>query len=249
MPLSATRTLTTFRYALYFDGVDDYVGNASFPNPDRPFTIAAWFNPVRPPPNYAMGLAGFSFIRGAGDGTTRYLMYNAYAEVIFWGYDADIKDGYGIIASPFVWHYASVSYVDDCNLRLSVDGIFRTSPLKPGCLSTAQGNEYNIGRAYLVWQRWFYGHIAQVLIYSRSLSDSEVKFNYDNPDNPVRNGLILWLKAQPDYIKDIDGDGLLEWVDLSGCNNHGKIYGARLVEIIRTPLRTLATTRALVAVR
>ena len=77
----------------------------------------------------------------------------------------------------------------------------------------------------------------QLLIYSRVLSDSEIAWNYWNPDNPVRNGLVIWLQADPQYIMDIDGDGVLEWVDLSGSGNHGKIYGARLVELIRTPAR------------
>jgi len=82
----------------------------------------------------------------------------------------------------------------------------------------------------------------QLLVYSRVLSDSEIAWNYRNPDNPVRNGLIVWLQADPQYIMDIDGDGVLEWVDLSGSGNHGKIYGARLVELIRAPMRLLTTS-------
>jgi hypothetical protein len=75
------------------------------------------------------------------------------------------------------------------------------------------------------------------MIYSRILSETEISWNYVNPDNPIRNGLVLWLRAHPDYIKDIDGDGVLEWIDLSGFNNHGKIYGATLVKLIRDPVR------------
>jgi hypothetical protein len=78
---------------------------------------------------------------------------------------------------------------------------------------------------------------ACVLIYSRPLSDSEITWNYSNPDNPIRNGLVLWLQAHPDNIRDIDGDGVLEWLDLSGYGNHGKIYGATLVKLIRDPVR------------
>jgi hypothetical protein len=91
--------------------------------------------------------------------------------------------------------------------------------------------------------------VSQFQFYSRPLSDQEIQWNYINPDNPVRNGLVLWLKADPAYVKDIDGDGLLEWLDLSGFNNHGKIYGARLVELIRTPARTLPVARALPVAR
>jgi hypothetical protein len=89
----------------------------------------------------------------------------------------------------------------------------------------------------------------QLLIYTRALTDSEITWNYNNPDNPVRSGLVVWLQAHPDNIRDIDGDGVPEWLDLSGFSNHGKIYGARLVELIKTPARTLTATRTLPVAR
>ena len=57
--------------------------------------------------------------------------------------------------------------------------------------------------------------------------------------------MVLWLQAHPDYIRDIDGDGVLEWVDLSGYNNHGKIYGAQLVELVKARSRVLKPVRVL----
>ena len=89
----------------------------------------------------------------------------------------------------------------------------------------------------------------QLLVYTRDLSDSEVQWNYLYPDNPVRNGLYVWLQADPNYIKDIDGDGVLEWVDLSGYGNHGKVYGAMLVELVKTAKMVLTPARVLKAVR
>jgi hypothetical protein len=89
----------------------------------------------------------------------------------------------------------------------------------------------------------------QLLIYTRALSDSEVAWNYLYPDNPIRDGLVLWLQADPNYVKDIDGDGVLEWVDLSGYNNHGKIYGATLIQPVKAPRRVLAPARVLPPVR
>jgi hypothetical protein len=90
---------------------------------------------------------------------------------------------------------------------------------------------------------------SQLLIYTRDLSDSDIAWNTKYPDNPVRNGLFVWLKADPQYVKDIDGDGVLEWVDLSGYGNHGKIYGAQLVELVKTHKRLLAPVRILTPVR
>jgi len=93
--------------------------------------------------------------------------------------------------------------------------------------------------------REFYGFIAEVLIYSRALSAEEVAWNYRYPWNPIRNGLVLYLTAHPSYVKDIDGDGVFEWLDLSGFGNHGKIYGATLVEVIKSPSRILSPSRVI----
>jgi len=89
----------------------------------------------------------------------------------------------------------------------------------------------------------------QLLVYTRDLADKDIEWNFKNPDNPIRNGLYVWLQAHPDYVKDIDGDGVLEWVDLSGNNNHGKIYGAQLVELVKAVKRVLTPARVLKAVR
>jgi hypothetical protein len=91
--------------------------------------------------------------------------------------------------------------------------------------------------------------VSQFLFYSPALSDSEIQQNYVNPDNPTRDGLVLWFKADPAYIKDIDGDGVLEWLDLSGHGNHGKVYGAQLVELVKVPVRVLNPARLLTPVR
>jgi hypothetical protein len=89
----------------------------------------------------------------------------------------------------------------------------------------------------------------QLLIYTRDLSDSDIAWNVNYPENPVRNGLYVWLQADPQYVKDIDNDGVLEWLDLSGFGNHGKIYGAQLVQLVRPAQRLLTPSRILSVVR
>jgi len=64
---------------------------------------------------------------------------------------------------------------------------------------------------------------AQLLVYNRVLSQSEIIHNYRNPNNPVRDGLILWLDA-----RNVSGN---KWYDLSGYGNHGTIYGAIQVSL------------------
>jgi len=91
----------------------------------------------------------------------------------------------------------------------------------------------------------------QLLIYKdKALSDSEVEWNYKYPDNPIRDKLFVWLRADPNNIRDIDGDGVLEWIDLSGYNNHGKIYGgAQLVQPVKSAIRILPKARILKVLR
>jgi hypothetical protein len=84
-----------------------------------------------------------------------------------------------------------------------------------------------------------------VLYYSIPLTDAQINQIIANPDNPMRNGLIAWFKADPQYVKDIDNDGVLEWVDLSGYGNHGKIYGAQLVQLVKASARALTPARVL----
>jgi hypothetical protein len=52
--------------------------------------------------------------------------------------------------------------------------------------------------------------------------------NMKTPDDPVRDGLKLYYSVKLRNIRDVDHDGVLEILDLSGYNNHGKIYGAKL---------------------
>jgi hypothetical protein len=91
--------------------------------------------------------------------------------------------------------------------------------------------------------QFFLGFIAQVLIYSRALSGSEIQYNYQNPNNPITNGLVLWLQADPKYISGNT------WLDLSGYGNNGTIYNAQLIQLEKTPARVLNVNRVLGAVR
>jgi len=76
-------------------------------------------------------------------------------------------------------------------------------------------------------------YVYQVLVYNRALSSAEVAQNYNNPDSPVKDGLVLWLQADPAYIQGST------WVDLSGNGNDATIYGAQLVQLIKPPIAIL----------
>jgi hypothetical protein len=74
--------------------------------------------------------------------------------------------------------------------------------------------------------RFFQGFIAQVLIYKdKALSVFEIQHNMLNSNNPVRDGLVLWLDVRAcDASKNI-------CYDLSGNGNHGTMYNVSIVTL------------------
>jgi hypothetical protein len=245
MPLTPKRTLRTFRYAMYFDGVDDYVRTVSTISLSTPITVVVWFSHID---KYNM----LTLVANSGAGLSA-LGFRFFVNTYF-SQDRRlvIEVGTGSLGSKLVssvnavqpvWNYGVV-VVNGGSSLLWLNG----QKVVSGSLLDFTKTDY-IFIGIMAVAYCFIGYIAQVLVYSRALSDSEILWNYLYPDNPVRNGLVLWLKADPQYIKDIDNDGILEWLDLSGYNNHGKIYGASLVQLIKTHNRTLTPVRVLTPVR
>jgi len=110
------------------------------------------------------------------------------------------------------------------------------------------GTNYNVYLGYLSGNR-LCGYIYCAMIYNRVLSGTEIARLYSNPDFNPADGLVLWLKAHPDNVRDVDGDGIMEWIDLSGYSNHGKIYGAALTEVVKDPIAVGQPKRILSVVR
>jgi hypothetical protein len=68
-------------------------------------------------------------------------------------------------------------------------------------------------------------YVASIMGYSRALSVSEITHNMLNPNNPVRDGLVLWLDARAcDPAAGV-------CYDLSGTGNHGTMYNVRVVDL------------------
>jgi hypothetical protein len=246
MPLQATRVLSVpFEYAMYFDGVDDYVlvSSPSINQLGLSFSVMAWINYFR--------LLDLSGCAEKYSNVASKRITGVWSNVwVFNIADVRLFSG-GLLAklppvSLGAFHFVGFSrslgksitvFVDDGFISYSDPGTDETNtlPLNIG------GNVCFAGEAL--------GYIAQVLAYTRDLSSDEIRQNYNYPDSPVKNGLILWLRADPQYVKDIDGDGILEWLDLSGCNNNSKIYGAQLVQLIRSHSRVIQAQRVLSCAR
>jgi len=86
-----------------------------------------------------------------------------------------------------------------------------------------------------------YGYVR---IYSRALTAEEILWNFYYPDNPVRNGLVLWL-----HWDSIDTASNM-WYDKSGFGNHATLYNNPVKEdILLPPKRVLNPSRTLTPVR
>jgi len=244
MPLPPRRVLRSFKYAMYFDGIDDYVrmslpssltGSASF---TVMFCLSFYFQPSRiwvlwygTPGTYT----AVHFLINP-DGFTQFGFFGGVQNTFY-------VNSYEKVFTFYATRYDNISSLLESFIngnKVGSNTVTATPNVKPGYIY--------IGYPTYT-ESYLKGYIAQVIIYSRALSDSEIRWNYQYPDNPVRNGLVLWLQADPSNVKDIDGDGRLEWVDLSGYGNHGKIYGAQLVELVKTAKRVLKPARVLKAMR
>jgi hypothetical protein len=247
MPLSPRRMLRTFKYAMFFDGIDDYVEiphSSSYATTRHTVVITLMPTTHR----YLIFSKGWW-------GNYRLLVYSTpYIELRITRRDRT-SFIFPNIMEPRIGEWTTIAYwLDEYNA--SVAGAFKDGKFYsvtyiidssyPLCFECP--NPLRIMGEPLT-NFYYPGFIAQVLIYSRALSDSEIRWNYQHFENPVRDGLVLWLQADPQHVRDIDGDGVLEWVDLSGNGNHGKIYGATLVNLAKTPARVTPASRALGAVR
>ena len=221
---------THFRYALYFDGVNDYVQLPYFAVFNQnPFTVETWVS------HNAMKIGNNIFNTADANATDRNLHLAIRWGNPYLGFWADDLCGSGVL-SPGIWYHLIFAWEGSATKRqlIYVDTKLDSSRVSAGLLTITSGALTGYGcRIGRMDPAYYFGFVSVTRIYSRVLTTDEISWNYNNPGNPVKDGLVLWLQADPQNVKDIDDDGILEWIDLSGYGNHGKIYGATLREIIR----------------
>ena len=88
----------------------------------------------------------------------------------------------GIAISSNVWHYVTVNILSDRRNQVFVNGAI-------GYTGTAARintptNYTEVGRSDFPVARYFYGHIAQVHVYKKALSTSEVEGNFNSTKTP-----------------------------------------------------------------
>jgi len=235
MPLSATRVLRTFPKAMYFDGIDDYV---SIPDSQslrwgyNPFTIMFWYKETT--------VGAQDIMRHAGLVKTGYWSLSfitSTSELLFVTRSSDTNEYFIILMTARPSNWACVALTrQDPTWTFYLNGSFNSQKTDT---RTGRGMDFAgiyIGR--LLFVSHFNGLISNVLIYNRALSQTEIQYNYQNPDNPIRNGLVLWLSYD-----SVSGS---TWYDKSGNNINGTIYGATLQNVIKQHTRLLTPTRILV---
>jgi len=116
------------------------------------------------------------------------------------------------------WHHIAIRYssAELGKIEAFIDGKLVASHDYTDAVST-QSHPFCLGKRGAGGDYWN-GVIVGVLFYNRALSEDEIQWNYLHPDNPVRDGLVLWLKLD-------EGEGTKVF-DYSGQNNDGTVNGA-----------------------
>lgn len=208
--------------ALYFDGKSYYVVLANPIVGSSSFTVIGFL--------YRTKVSSYHDDNNwiTGNRIPDYSWYSAfdlYDRLGVWFYGSGWA--YGPVVPRNQWHMVGfvvngVSYSAN-NLGFILDGRIVSYTTISYTLSQTTSKPWIGGRTDL--SRYFGGYIADVKIYNRALSDSEIYQLYAHPLRPPLDGLILWLKGWPEFIHD----GV--WWDASGYNNHGTIYGAQVVDV------------------
>ena len=241
MPLQRTRLLPTARSAVSFNGVNQYVevpttvvtpGSTSL-------TVLAWasFNAI-PYEVQMIVKQGYGYVNGA---YYIYTQYEKYYRAVLRGTDGVSITLPGVVVYPSTWYFLGLRY-DGSEVSLWINAEKRISASFSSPIGvnepTRIGHPYGISGIYLN------GLVSGVLIYSRALTGEEILWNYYYPDNPVRNGLVLWLHY--DTIDTANN----KWYDKSGFGNHATLYNnPEKVDMLLPPKRTLSPTRTLTPTR
>jgi hypothetical protein len=203
---------------LSFDGVNDYVdcGMNSSIELTHVGSISLWVNYV------STGL--YQILIADGDLNSNingYIFYiTAYNQLRF---ELDSTTARNVntarAITPGVWNHVAVTW-DGSRIKMYINGALVSDDAQT--LDAAAGiYPVRVGRSGGGPAFWFNGLIDEVCVYSRALSADEILRNYNNPNSPVTNGLVMWLPLD-------EGAGTVAH-DKSGNNNNGTIYGATWV--------------------
>jgi len=221
--MSIVRTIQPpLNKAMYFNGRNAYV-SVNLPYQFTAITILAWVN-------YPYSPYGSTSIRGAGSDLTRDWDIGVEGSVFFWTLTngitkIDLTSSFSLYINKWAMIWGRY---DGSVMSMGVNDRQTNSTTFNANLNQGVSNPtFIMCRKPPVYPFTQYkqGYLASILIYSRALSSSEIIHNMLNPNNPIRDGLVLWLDARAcDTSKNI-------CYDLSGNGNHGTMYNVQIVTL------------------
>jgi len=213
------------RPVLSFDGADDYVEVPDDPTlkPSNYITLSVRFktaDKTKDLQTLMMKWEGYNFCY-RWDGTKPYIWFELRGTDDFTrALSTDSIVGSWNVEND-VWYHVVATY-DGTYMRVYVNGVLYQEKnvgsftIKGTTARLALGQE-----SWLAGERCLKGSLFEAQIYSRALTEDEIKWNYLHPDNPIRDGLVLWLKLD-------EGEGAKVY-DHSGNGNDGMVNGASWV--------------------
>ena len=227
--MSIVRTIQPqLNRAMYFNGTNAYInaGHADSINIVNAITVEAWVMFLRDPKldSYS-GILGKTYFDWKGytlqtGPYTGKLMFTLGIAIEWISVNSNTVFARGVF-------YHVVGTFDRKTLKLYTNGTLDCTPVSySGTIAEDPTKDLAIGMVPDGRTKYVNALIPLVRIYKdKALSDSEVRHNMLNPNNPIRDGLVLWLDARAcDTSKNVC------W-DLSGNGNHGTMYGVQIVSL------------------
>jgi len=160
-----TPSQTNYGNAIHFDGVDDYVDINNIAAATAAATWSFWFKPG--------DISGYQMMMTEVSGTYYEMRLNGGATECLWNLGSDVLTGSSVIAGN--WYHWTCKAEDGGEMALYIDGIKRanktTASFGTGVTEIDLGRRFGGGYSY-------HGHLDEVRIWNRSLSDEEVYIEY-----------------------------------------------------------------------
>jgi len=136
----------------------------------------------------------------------------------------------GFVTLAFVGEYRQRA--NTYHMYIYADGVLVAQTSFTGQRGGVQNSAFRLGSAGggVEQQLWYMAFA----VYSRALSASEIAAW--RPEAPVGGSLVMYYYAHPQFVRDVDNDGVLEWLDLSGNNRHAKLRGGAAPQWLVEPV-------------
>jgi len=200
---------------VFFDGVDDTVncGGGGSLNLNAAFTIEVLMKRTSQP------LVTHEILGRWGGGNGYILFFNAQRPSMYLNGAADYANN--AIFPLGVWTRIGFTWTAGGNLRAFKNGTL-TDTLAVFAACGDSGGNFLISGTFGAFSP-LPGNIAQIAIYNRVLTNDEILYNFMHPGNPIKRGIQLNLTQ--DSIQGV------QWLDLSGNNNHGTYVGGAVPQV------------------